>query len=239
MTEKQLCPDELDSTKLRQSTASHGAGSSRWSKFKEWAKRGSTFTDWCLAAFTLALAVTGVYQFVIIWHQLDVMRTDQRAWLQFQAQPDKPGVDTTTLAATVGQPIMYPFRVTNSGKTPATNVSMSIYLDIVDASREPALETVDQNLPHAHAHVTSGIIFPNADFKAPTYRLDDSASPLPATQAEVTAIAQGKAYMAVYGIITYDDVFGAHHWTKFCTWPATNGSFHTYRCTQFNSVDAN
>ena len=54
------------------------------------------------------------------------------------------------------------------------------------------------------------------------------------TSTEIIAfIAQGKAYLAIYGIITYDDVFGAHHWTKFCTWPATNGVFHTYECTQF------
>ena len=59
------------------------------------------------------------------------------------------------------------------------------------------------------------------------------------TSPKITAIADGKSYVAIYGIITYDDVFGDHHWTKFCSWPAINGVFHTYQCTQFNSVDAN
>src|ERR1039458_1614982 len=39
-------------------------------------------TDWLLAAFTLALVVTSIYQMVILSSQLDTMRKDQRPWIR-------------------------------------------------------------------------------------------------------------------------------------------------------------
>jgi len=52
----------------------------RWKRFRDWAKQNSSFTDWCIALFTLVLAVAAVYQFIIMGGQLDEMRKDQRPW---------------------------------------------------------------------------------------------------------------------------------------------------------------
>jgi uncharacterized repeat protein (TIGR01451 family) len=218
----------------------NNANPSRWKRFKDWAKHASSFTDWCIAAFTLALAVTGIYQYVVINRQLDAMRKDQRAWLEFQTTPDKPGMDLANITITSGQPVTYPVRVVNIGKTPARNIIMKIYVDIVDASREPPLDRAENGgSSYPHGLLTAGIIFPNADFKQPVARPAKDGSLLLATESEVSAIKDARAYLAVYGVITYDDVFNAHHWTKFCSWQSAGGTFHTYQCTQYNNVDNN
>ncbi len=56
--------------------------------FRKYIER-SSFTDWCIAAFTLVLAIASIYQFVIMDGQLGMMQTDQRAWLELSNEaPD-------------------------------------------------------------------------------------------------------------------------------------------------------
>jgi len=199
----------------------------------------SSFTDWCIAAFTLVLTVVAIYQTAVIEGQLETMRIDQRAWLKVGGTPDKPGDDHASWKITSGQPVVYPLRVTNSGKTPAANMDMSVFVEIVDADKEPSLEYVDTPIGHPHGHATSGIVFPNVDIDQPVIRPSDDAGPRVATDDEVRAVKDGKAYMAVYGIVRYDDVFQRHRWTKFCIWSALTGTFQAKSCTQYNSADRN
>lgn len=94
----------------------------------ERAKR-SSFTDWCLAAFTLALVVLGYFQFKTMNSQRNITQKDEQAWLEFDIQPDK-----TALQIANGQPVSFPFQVMNIGKTPATNIYGKIYVDLLDAT---------------------------------------------------------------------------------------------------------
>jgi uncharacterized repeat protein (TIGR01451 family) len=213
-----------------------------WGEVKDWARQESSITDWCIAVFTLVLAGASIYQFVVIGRQLDVMRKDQRAWLKVGAQPDTFGAETAHWNITTGQPVTYPLQVINVGKTPARNVVMNIFMDIVDSSQEPPLDRVEgakAGSPYPFARITAGIVFPNSNFKQLVVRPMKGDGPLVATDSEVSAIRDGKAYLAVYGIITYDDVFKTHHWTRFCEWDGLNGTFHTERCTKYNNVDDN
>jgi hypothetical protein len=73
---------------IQHATSPNLSDASRWKRFKEWVERESSFTDWCITAFTLALAITGIYQYNVINRQLDAMRKDQRAWVEFQVFPD-------------------------------------------------------------------------------------------------------------------------------------------------------
>jgi hypothetical protein len=117
---------------------------------------------------------------------------------------------------------------------------MKIFVDIVDASQEPPLDHVeDAGAGSPYPFGLIGIIFPNTDFKQPVVRPMKGGAPLVATDSEVRAVREGKAYLAVYGVITYDDVFNTHHWTRFCNWIALNGTFQTRRCTDYNNVDDN
>ncbi len=206
--------------------------------FREFLKRPS-ITDWCIAGFTFVLASAAIYQFIIMGSQLKVMRIDQRAWLKFEAAPVKAGDESVSWQIVPGQPVTYPLRVVNTGKTPATNIDMRIFADIVDASQEPPLGHVEEHAHVPHGHITAGIIFPSSDFKQPVVRPGNNGAPLMATDDEVIAVRDGRAYLAVYGVIAYDDVFKTRHWTKFCNWIALKGQFHALKCTQYNSVDSN
>jgi hypothetical protein len=212
----------------------------RFAFLRELARR-SSLTDYTIALFTVVLAGAAIYQFVITNSQLRVMRNDERAWLRFDLTPDKIGGDEATMKLTAGQPIVYPVRVTNIGKTPARNVDMKIFVEVVAATQEPSLNRVDDTSWHyPFGKMTAGIVYPNTDFKQPVIRPGSTlGSAEVATPEEVTAVLSGKSYLAAYGIILYDDVFNVRHWTKFCTWNGTNGAFAAQQCTQFNSVDQN
>ena len=217
-----------------------------YDRFAGWVRKESTFTDWCIAVFTLVLAAASIFQFIIIGNQLDVMRKDQRAWLEFQKQPDTPGGEMTTLQITTGQPVTYPLRVTNIGKTPARNIVVKIFVDIVDSSQNPpldhveAVQAVEVGSPYAVGRIRAGIVFPNTSLKQVVVRpMNGSSAPMVATDDEVSAIKYGRAYLAVYGIITYDDVFNTHHWTTFCDWESLGGTFNAAQCAKYNNVDGN
>ena len=196
----------------------------------------SSLTDWIIALFTFILVGAAIYQFVIMNGQLETMQIDQRAWMKVGAVPDKPGDDHVTWQIASGQPVVYPVRFVNTGKTPATDIDMSVFIEIVDADKGPHLEYVDAPDAdgHPHARATSGISFPNADVNQRISRIGGDGSPRTATNDEVKAVNDGKAYLAVYGIIKYDDVFKRHQWTKFCMWMAQTGTFQARECTQYN-----
>jgi len=173
-------------------------------------------------------------------------RIDQRGWLRFDAAPANPGDERVLWNLSVNQPIMYPLKVANTGKTPATNVYMKIFVDIIDASQEPPLDHVDSGevgTAYPFGSIRAGIVFPNTDFRQDVVRPQRGGGPRVATQDEVDALKNGSAYLAVYGIISYDDALGAHRWTKFCKWIPRDGlvaydRFNTLECVRYNSVDS-
>jgi hypothetical protein len=199
-------------------------------------------TTFVMTVFAVIYSITTLGLYWIATRQLDVMRKDQRAWLEFKAQSDTPVSDKVTVQIITGQPVTYPLRIINIGKTPARNIAIKVFLDIVDASQEPPLDRVESaeaGSPYPFGVIRAGIVFPNTDLKQRIVRIMKGGAPLVATDSEVSAVRDGKAYLAVYGIIRYDDIFKIHHWTRFCDWKALNGTFEALRCTQYNSVDDN
>ncbi len=172
------------------------------------------------------------------WELRQNFRVDERAWLKFEAAPQQPGDQTFSWQLTVGQPVTYPLRVVNVGKTAAKNVDMKFFIDIVDADKEPPLSRVDSSRGFPFGHITTGIVFPSQDFKQTVIRPGNGAAAQLATGDEVRAMEEGKAYLAVYGIISYDDIFQIHRWTKFCTFLG-DGQFRAQDCATYNAVDHN
>jgi uncharacterized repeat protein (TIGR01451 family) len=159
--------------------------------------------------------------------------------VEFLALPDKPGSDISSVHADVGQPMTYPLGIKNTGKTPARNMIAKIFLDIIDSDQEPPLSRV-ADATYERGIITAGILFPDSDIKQPIIRPTQDGKARLTTDSEVKALQEGKAYIAIYGIITYDDVFGVHHWTKFCKWQGVpNSTYHASQCTAYNSVDGN
>jgi uncharacterized repeat protein (TIGR01451 family) len=181
----------------------------RWERFKVYLG-GALFTNQAIAAFTSVLAAAAIYQFIIMGGQLNVMRIDQRAWLKFEAYSNTGEAERFDTTITTGQAVTYPLRIENIGKTPATNIVVKIFVDVVDSSQEPPLDRVDGakiGSLYPFGLIQSGIIFPNTDFKQLVVRPQKGGGPLVATDSEVSAVRNSQAYVAVYGIITYEDVF--------------------------------
>jgi hypothetical protein len=197
-------------------------------------------TDWCVAGFTLVLAVVAILQWITMSSQLNVARIDERAWLQLKplGSSEVKGEEIPKVQVLTGQEIIWPLKLVNIGKTSARNVSLTVYVEVLDAAQQVHLECVDAvNLCPSHT-ATSGILFPNTDFTIPAVRLDHKGQPGLVAEPEAYAFMNGKAYAAVYGMVTYDDVFHVHHWTKFCYWMAgTQGNFASKSCTQYSNVD--
>jgi hypothetical protein len=89
----------------------------KWGSW-DWVKSSSSFTDWCIVVFTLALVVVGIRQFIIMGGQLrsmdgqlDVMRKDQRPLVKLTCE------DFTTV---VNSPISCNLHITNPGKARRT-----------------------------------------------------------------------------------------------------------------------
>jgi hypothetical protein len=165
------------------------------------------------------------------------LEVEQRGWLQYKKQPDVPGGDTRNLTLGRDQPVNFPFWMKNAGKSPAKNVDVKIFVDIVEKTKEPELSHVSSSSGQAFEHIVIGIVFPDEDFKQTITRRDINRAVVAATQKEVDGIQNGTMYFVVYGEATYNDIFGTPHWTRFCDWQSKDGTFTTKECTQFNDVD--
>ena len=214
-------------------TVNNGGGmSSRWRRFKGYAK-SSSFTDWCIASFTFVLAAAAIYQFVIMDWQLDVMRKDQRAWITVAQRGDP------TIA--VGAVPSSSLTITDTGKTPATQIVGHFYVEIVPNGDNPHFEAQTM-----HTTMISGIAIPNAPQVIAASRRTskigkpDEGEALPLTTDEKTSLDDGKSWIAVHGIVWYDDVFKTRHWIKFCFWTDLKlGDYGSRSCVAYNSSDGN
>lgn len=205
--------------------------------FREMAKR-SSFTDWCLAVFTLALVATSIYQFVLMRGQLDAMRKDQRPWI-------KISMTSFPTANQVLAPIGGTLHFVNNGKTPARGIVHGTFIvETVKNGEQPKLDYP----PPRHRFMT-GMMMPNdtpVDMEVQRMSLDASNNPHPApfTAPEVEDFKQAKIFFVVYGTVYYADFFGTSHWTKFCAVMLahempSDATFTGEKCTNYDDVDEN
>jgi hypothetical protein len=197
-------------------------------------------TNFVIALFTVVLAGVSFYQGNITARQLGVMRNDERAWLKCDSSSSGNSSQNGTFTIMSGHPLNYPLQLQNIGKTAATNVELHVFTEFVEADKEPSIGQVDDRPRPFHWHMATGIIFPNESMPLRIDRVDNNGAIRNPTADELTAFNQGKTYLAVYGIVTYTDVFKVAHWTRFCAWHAgPSGVYPADACAAFNSVDDN
>jgi hypothetical protein len=229
--QEEMAENKTEPSTQRTANPQNDPNPSRWKRFAEWVKRESSFTDWCVAAFTCVLAFAAIYQFIIMGGQLDVMRKDQRAWI---AIAQKSG---TTIAVNTA-----PFTsisISNTGKTPATGMVGNFYVEVVPKGESPHFEAQIM-----HTTMISNVVLPNAPQEVTVVRRmgvkPDEAADNPITENEKASLNDGKAWIAVHGIVWYDDIFHRdRHWIKFCFWSdlKPGGVYSSRGCAIYNSVD--
>jgi hypothetical protein len=210
---------ELSTTKEHKSN--NKGAPSRWKQFRDWAKQKSSFTDWCIALFTLVLAVAAIYQFIIMGGQLDEMRKDGRPWISISFGYNGD------LHANV--PISSTLTIVNKGKTPARAIKADVAIDVVKNGEEPKL-----NYPLPHARFTTGLIFPGDPYSFP---IEGDI----VTQREFDDFQNGRLFFVAYTNVSYKDFFGIEHWTRYCTAIVSKalGTFTGQKCTNYGDVDSN
>jgi hypothetical protein len=167
------------------------------------------------------------------------MRQDQRPWLDIHFNTPTGQSTKVNISLDTNKPLMVPLRIINSGKTAARRVQTTMFVEVVDSTKEPHLDSTHL----APWIVTTGLIVPGSPNDLLAFRQIPGKSGLEAmwnpTPDEIKNLNDGSYYVAVHGRITYIDGFNISHWTKFC-FPMTSGVTHFYnyrKCTDYNDVD--
>ena len=187
---------------------------------KSWHK---TLQGW-KALLEIAAIPFAILYAVVTWFQWHDLHIEQRAWI-------KAVLDWNQFPATNKVPI----QLFNVGKSPAKTPHMITRMEIVPSKSPPSF--VWKFLPHLDDEFPFD--FPGDSHTAePSSLVDTNLVARKLTDAEAMDIADGKAYVAVFGFVIYSDQFG-EHWTRFCTWRAFSKQYSEFTarpCVQWNAV---
>ncbi len=156
---------------------------------------------------------------------------DQRAWIAaLWEAPQFPVRDGVLTGA---------IEISNSGKTPALNVSGSVAMTFISpgwtldfSHPEPSLQTA----------VKLGAVFPGSSMSVkinPMLRVENgqiTTGPL-----SPTFLKDGRGYIVMFGKLSYSDTFGVEHWLTFCRSDngLPGGMFGVNGCAEYNGIDHN
>jgi hypothetical protein len=133
----------------------------------------------------------------------DAMRLDQRAWVGVKGMEGTPQLN---------QPWQPHVVFTNTGRTPAKNVRMWCTL-------EPEYLGTPFKFTKSALGNQRTLIVPNQE----PYCQMEATPAAKMDQPTLDSLNSGKLAVAVYGLVTYDDVFGDSHWLTFCKVIHTDG----------------
>jgi hypothetical protein len=130
--------------------------------------------------------------------------------------------------------------VTNTGKTPAMKIAGNYYVEVVDTGQAPNFEAFVAHMKT----IQFTMIPPNGAHEELIQRWRhkvgmpvDYGEPNPLTNNEKKALEDGRAYLAVHGLIQYGDAFNKRHWVRFCYWDYfSSGYFDAPECDRHNSA---
>lgn len=195
----------------------------------------SRASDWArhnhgpvVAVATCLLFAIGAIQAGIFIKQLDVIRKDQRPWIKVEM------IGSRGMAFTEETPALKPgIKLTNTGKTPSKSISAQVFIEEVKNGEVPQF-----NAPIFHT-LDIGAMFPNSP---------EEIAPDGNWQYYLSDAAYQKFYLSktiffvFYSTVTYKDVFGRDHWTKYCVviYPGSvSVPYKSLECTKYNDTDNN
>ena len=147
----------------------------------------------------------------------------QRAWMQV-----KVGIESPSHVWTVGQPIDIRIKQKNTGRTPALNLK-SVNIIAVQEAASGDVFKAPAFFYKPDQYVRSGNLTPDGEV------FSDFVKPF--TAEDESRIVSLKVRVYVHGIVEYDDVFGIHHWVKFCNYLFPGQAFAI--CEYHNEIDQN
>jgi hypothetical protein len=194
---------------------------------------GLTRFEWVISCLTLLAAIIAGLTGIILWKQVKESQIDQRAWIVAR--------QNGTIQALPDEALALPIRASNVGKTPARNIVGRYYVDVIKNGEAPNFDYNERRPLHK---MYSGDLFPNDNVD--TFAQRYVAKPESQTDTLVWALSdteyrqlmRGTSYVAVHGILTYEDVFRVRHWKTFCMWfPFASVDYSTGACVAHNAND--
>ena len=170
--------------------------------WRGWHRKPEQFFAGCIAAFTLILTASAIYQACVMQRQLETMeRTltmEERAWVTIR----QPMLQSPL---TVGEiPGIY-LRVQNSGRSPALKLRIRHTFGILN-------KLPDGPMPEEPimGEESLSVIAPGEYMR--------SVGPLgsPLTEVDLARLKRAELSIFTYGTVTYFDIFDTKHRTTFC-----------------------
>jgi hypothetical protein len=144
---------------------------------------------------------------------------EQRAWVGFSGIGDKPEL---------GKPYTITVQFGNTGRTPAIGIRSQIMSVPIPRGQEPDFTYADP--PESQA-----VLQPNGQFIV-SWKATKVGEVF--NQATLESLKSGTVRLYVYGHVSYDDVFGGQHWTRFCLHLRGDMDGFTH-CKKYNEIDRN
>jgi hypothetical protein len=160
------------------------------------------------------------------------MRVDERAWVSVVLPSEFPLNGASLQAA---------FQIANTGKTPGKHIEGDVIATVLNKGDIPSLGDFSIGHPHNRLYPV-GIIYPGSSPIPMTIPLVKygalAAETIVPDETLRKDIADGNRFIIFYGRITYDDVFGIHHWSQFCVGSGVGFQGDTARdCLKSNNAD--
>ena len=183
-------PSAAESVSGQNPDGGHGEPSNWKSKYKDKLAKILRSPEWWMVILTGSLAVFAIASFIVLFLQLEEshadFQIDQRAWIGVK------GIEGVRYK--VGDKILIPVLLQNTGKTPALHVEASMFVDVLPKGVEP---NYDRTAPPE----SSSSVSPNSEFTMPA----GSTDPLDQT----TDNDRANRTLWVYGTVTYYDIFNS------------------------------
>jgi len=144
-----------------------------------------------------------------------------------------PDLDAN-IAFGANKELRIPIKLSNIGKTAATKIHIKSVVSILFVGEEP-----DFSYPSERTvHTITGNLYPGEPpYLLPIVMLEGKNKPHMVTQSEYESFIHGVKYEVTYGQVTYRDIFGVNHWSKFCGYgPGSFASLHG-KCAEYNNTD--
>lgn len=184
------------------------SGSQRW----------TTIFTGVIAVATVIYAVVSSRQLAVMHQQLENSQLDQRAWVgPVEAIMPKAGEKPEPH---LGVKIM------NSGKTPARRLLTKISTQYLPAEAEFAPSYKDNSVKPGVSVIQPGM----------RINLFSLATLGVMTPQEIDGVRTGRNILYLYGLITYEDIFGRPHSTRFCLYLQSDLSGFN-ACSTYNDAD--
>ncbi len=158
-------------------------------------------------------------------------RRDERAWIGFSFVPGP-------ISFTVGKSFFVPTLLINTGKTPANNVEGNIVVGVFERGKPLDFAYTSG---HANYRISAGTIFPNGSFTESFQAIrhgEINAEAIVIDKPLLGELLSSTKLVIVHGKVTYVDIFGVQHWTRYCR-VVSNPSLIPDDCMRYNETDGN